>query len=308
MNILYLKYAVEVAKACSISKAAENLYMGQPNLSRAIKELEESLGLTIFVRSPQGVKTTPEGEEFLSYARNILRQIDEVEAVYTQGKKRRKTFSVSVPRSSYISYAFSEFASKLTEVSPVDLFYRETNAQKAISNITDGGYNLGIIRFQTGYEKYFDQLLAEKEMNSELISEFSYLLLMSEAHPLAGKDDISYEDLSSYTEIAHADPNIPSISMAMVRKEELPDITDRRIFVFERASQFDLLSKVPGTFMWVSPIPDELLEKYRLTQKRCVSNTRLYRDMLIYKKSYRLSELDKDFITEVVRAKRLYLK
>ena len=85
MNILYLKYAVEVAKTKSISRAAENLYMGQPNLSRAIKELEESLGITIFARSPQGVKTTPEGEEFLSYAKNILRQIDEVEAVYTQG-------------------------------------------------------------------------------------------------------------------------------------------------------------------------------------------------------------------------------
>ena len=59
MNILYLKYAVEVAKTKSISRAAENLYMGQPNLSRAIKELEESLGITIFARSPQGVKTTP---------------------------------------------------------------------------------------------------------------------------------------------------------------------------------------------------------------------------------------------------------
>ena len=308
MNIIYLKYAVEVAKTCSISKAAENLYMGQPNLSRAIRELEESLGLTIFVRSPHGVKTTPEGEEFLSYAKNILRQIDEVEAVYTQGKKHRKTFSVSVPRSSYISYAFSEFASKLTEVSPVDLFYKETNAQRAINNVIDGGYNLGIIRFQTGYEQYFEQLLREKELNSELISEFSYFLLMSEEHPLAGKENISYDDLSHYTEIAHADPYVPSISMATVRKEELPDITERRIFVFERASQFDLLSKVPETFMWVSPIPDGLLEKYRLIQKRCVNNTKLYRDMLIYKKSYKLSELDEDFITEVVRAKRLYLK
>ena len=82
MNILYLKYAVEVAKTKSISRAAENLYMGQPNLSRAIKELEESLGITIFARSPQGVKTTPEGEEFLSYAKNILRQIDGIVFVH----------------------------------------------------------------------------------------------------------------------------------------------------------------------------------------------------------------------------------
>ena len=95
--------------------------------------------------------------------------------------------------------------------------------------------------------------------------------------------------------------------MATVRREETPDITDRKIFVFERASQFDLLSKVPGTFMWVSPIPDGLLEKYGLVMKKCVSTQKMYRDVLIYKKSYRLTDLDKDFITEVVKAKRLYL-
>ena len=307
MNILYLKYAVEVAKTKSISRAAENLYMGQPNLSRAIKELEESLGITIFARSPQGVKTTPEGEEFLSYAKNILRQIDEVEAVYTQGKKHRKTFSVSVPRSSYISCAFTEFAAHLNESSPIDLMYKETNAQRAVKNVTEDGYDLGIIRFQTAYEQFFSTMLEEKELNSELISEFSFLLLMSEKHPLAEKDGVSYDDLVPYTEIAHADPYVPSLSMATVRREETPDITDRRIFVFERASQFDLLSKVPGTFMWVSPIPDGLLEKYGLVMKKCVSTQKMYRDVLIYKKSYRLTDLDKDFITEVVKAKRLYL-
>lgn len=307
MNILYLKYAVEVAKTRSISKAAENLYMGQPNLSRAIKELEESLGISIFARSPQGVKTTPEGEEFLLYAKNILRQIDEVEAVYTQGKKHRRTFSVSVPRSSYISCAFSEFASHLEEGTPIDLTYKETNAQRAIKNVTEDGYDLGIIRFQTAYEQYFNNMLEEKELNSELISEFSFLLLMSKEHPLAACNEISYDDLAPYIEITHADPYVPSLSMSTVRREELPDITDRRIFVFERASQFDLLSKVKGTFMWVSPIPDGLLEKYGLVMKKCISSQKVYRDMLIYKKSYRLTDLDKDFITEVVKAKRLYL-
>ena len=82
MNILHLKYAVEVAKTKSISKAAENLYMGQPNLSRAIKELEESLGIMIFDRNPKGITVTPQGEEFLQYARRIISQVDEVEQMY----------------------------------------------------------------------------------------------------------------------------------------------------------------------------------------------------------------------------------
>lgn len=102
MNILHLKYAVEVAKAGSLSKAAEALYMNQPNLSRAIKELEASLGITIFGRSAKGVYVTPEGEEFLGYARKILSQIDEVEAIYKSGAPvRHAVFHLRAARQLY---------------------------------------------------------------------------------------------------------------------------------------------------------------------------------------------------------------
>ena len=90
MNITHLRYAVEVEKAKSINKAAENLYMGQPNLSRAIRELEEELGITIFNRSSRGMTITPEGEEFLSYAHRILEQVSEVEAIYKTKKHDRQ--------------------------------------------------------------------------------------------------------------------------------------------------------------------------------------------------------------------------
>lgn len=106
MNILHLKYAVEVAKTKSISKAAENLYMGQPNLSRAVKELEESLGIVIFERTTKGISVTPDGEEFLQYARRIIREVDEIEELYRNARTKKQRFSACVPRASYISYAF----------------------------------------------------------------------------------------------------------------------------------------------------------------------------------------------------------
>ena len=89
MNLLHLKYAVEIDCTKSISKAAENLYMGQPNLSRAIKELEENLGIKIFRRTSKGIITTPEGEEFLEYARKITSQVEELENVYKKGQRVR---------------------------------------------------------------------------------------------------------------------------------------------------------------------------------------------------------------------------
>ena len=95
MNLIHLKYAVEVAKTHSISKAAENLYMGQPNLSRAIKELEESLGITIFRRTARGISVTPDGNEFLQRARRIVAQVEEVEEMYQSGSMRKQSFSAS---------------------------------------------------------------------------------------------------------------------------------------------------------------------------------------------------------------------
>ena len=96
MNILHMKYAVEVAKAGSINKAAESLFVAQPNLSRAIKELEADLGITIFDRSAKGMVLTIEGREFVNYAQQILHQIDAVEHIYKRGKAKKQKWKTSV--------------------------------------------------------------------------------------------------------------------------------------------------------------------------------------------------------------------
>ena len=137
MNILHLKYATEIAKTKSISKAAENLYMGQPNLSRAIKELEEHIGITIFKRTSKGITVTDDGEEFLRYARRIIAQVEQVEDIYINGKRKVQQFSASVPRASYISDAFTEFSKKINTGSPAEFFYKETNSMKTINNVLD---------------------------------------------------------------------------------------------------------------------------------------------------------------------------
>ena len=304
MNVMHMKYAVEIANTKSISKAAENLYMGQPNLSRAIKELEESLGITIFKRTTKGISVTPEGEEFLQYAKRIISQVEEVEEIYRNGKSKKQRFSVCVPRASYISDAFAEFAKNIDTSVSAEIFYKETNSMRTINNIVKEDYNLGIIRYQSSFDKYFTSMFSEKKLMHETITEFSYVLLMSKSHPLADKEKIELKDLADYIEISHADPYVPSLPLIDVKKAELSESVDKHIFVFERGSQFVLLEKVPTTFMWVSPIPDELLKKYSLVQKKCIGNTKLYKDVLIYRKGYKLTELDDAFITEVCTAKR----
>ena len=301
-----MKYAVEVAKSGSLNKASEVLLIAQPNLSRSIKELEYDLGIVIFDRTSRGMILTPEGEEFINFAKGILSQIDQVEKYYKENSVSKQKFSVSVPRACYISEAFAEFSKSLTK-EPAEIFYKETNSQRTIRNIIENNYNLGIIRYAENYDKYFKDLLEEKDIGYELVTEFRYHLLMSTESPLAQKEKITFDDLKDMIEIAHADPYVPSMSLSKVMKEELPDNIERRIFIYERGSQFDLLSKNPETFMWVSLVPDNVLERYQLTEKVCVDNTKIYKDVLVYRNGYKLSMLDKQFITALCEAKRKYL-
>jgi len=250
---------------------------------------------------------TPDGEEFMDYARDILHRIDKIEQSYRDGSHKKRKFSISVPRACYISAAMAEFSKTIGDA-PVEIYYKETNSKKTIKKLVDNEYKLGIIRYSESYDKYYKSMLEEKGLAYELVAEFSYVLIMSRENPLAAKDKITYDDLSSFIEIAHADPYVPSLSMSKVFREELPDNIGQRIFVFERASQFDLLSQNPRTFMWVSSASEEILDRYNLVQRVCEGPRKIYKDVLIYHKGYRLTKLDKDFITALCTARRKFIK
>lgn len=303
MNILHLKYAVEVAKTQSISKAAENLYMGQPNLSRAIKELEETIGITIFRRTSKGITTTPDGDEFLRKARRIVAQVDEMEELYRTKRTRRQSFSVCVPRASYIAAAMAQFAKRLSLSEPAEIFYKETNPSDTISNVIRGDYGLGVVRYQAAFEKYFVNIFKEKKLCYETVAEFRYLMLIRSDDPLAQAESITPDDLKSRIEITHGDPYVPSMPLIDVKKAEQPEDIDKRIYVFERAAQFELLAEVPRTFMRVSPVPKPLLDKYGLVTRELPAGGKIYKDVLIYRKDYKLTETDKRFITEMCDSK-----
>ncbi len=307
MNILHMKYAVEVARLGSLNKVAETLLVAQPNISRSIKELEADLGITIFRRSAKGMLLTPEGEEFIRYAQSLLKQIDEVERFYKQGAPRKQRFSVCVPRASYISEAFSRFSASVGDA-PIEMLYMETGSQGAIHKVLNSDYNLGIVRYSEDHDSYFKEMLEEKGLAFEMVAEFSYVLLMSRSHPLAEREEITPSELSPYIEIAHADPDAPTLPLTKAEKDEIAENGDRRIFVFERASQFDILAENPQAYMWVSPVSKQLLDRYGLVQKRIGGRKTVYKDMLIYREGYRLSASDKQFITALCETRRAYVK
>ena len=288
MNIEHLKYVLEVDRAGSISQAADNLYMGQPNLSKAIKELEQTLNITLFRRTSKGVQITPKGREFLRYAKSILRQYEAMEALGQEGDREVQSLRVSVPRASYIVDAFTTLLAGLDSEMPIQMDFKETNALRAIRHVSDGVSDLGIIRCRLEFQNYFTSLLRENGLLWRPLLEFEYLLLLSRDHLLSGREIIDEQELLPYIEIIHGDTAVPHMPGDIAETERGVTPGNKKVQVYERGSQFDILARVPGTYMWVSPMPQDLLERNGLRQKRCLQSPR-FSDILIHRAGHMFS-------------------
>lgn len=303
MNTTLLKYAVEVEKTGSITQAAGNLYMDQPNLSKAIKTLEESLGAPIFKRSPKGVVPTARGRIFLEYARNVLAQIEEMEALYKPVQAGGVEFGLSIPRASYVSYAFARFVKRLDRSEGMNLWLKETTSADTLRDVESGEYRLGIIRYRPSAEAYYAKQAAEAGLMTRLLFEYEERLLMAADHPLAGAPSVGRNQLRSYIEITHGDGSTSGGRGSRPADQKAVKLPANRICVFERGSQMSLLRENPDTYMWVSPLPPEVLLQYGLVEKTCADGERSCRDVLVYRKNHRMGKWETLFLEELERVK-----
>lgn len=299
MNLQHLRFAVEVARSRSISKAAENLYVSQPFLSKAIRELERDIGLDIFNRTSKGVVPTRKGEEFLIHAQELLDHADELETLYKIAPREEYHFEITVPISCYIAQAFVAFMQSLAGRERIKVDYQEANTMTAIDRVVEHDSNIGIIRYQEEYEEYFLRHVESKDLIAKPLWRYSYHLIMSENNPLARREKITPEDLDGLIEISHGDPTVPALSAAALLEMRQRDASPREIVVYERQSQFELLCEIPETYMWASPTPRSVLKRYPLVQKSCSAPNNHYKDVLIYRKGYRLSAEDRLFIQKI---------
>ena len=205
-------------------------------------------------------------------------------------------FSLLLPRASYISHAFTLFLNEVDAVEKMNIKFKETNSMSAIDLVADCEYNLGIIRYPVNYEAFFLSAIEEKGLKAREVWTYDYVLLMSAKSPLARAPEIRASVLDDYIEILHGDNIVPNISQTFLKKDAQLGSSRRHIFVYERGSQFDILCTVPNSYMWVSPLPREVLRRYGLVQKPCADLIKRNRDLLIYQGNYRLSQTEKLFI------------
>lgn len=298
-SLLQLKYAVEVEKTGSISKAAENLFMNQPNLSKAIRELEDDVGIAIFDRTAKGVVPTEKGLEFLGYARSILSQVAEMEALYRPADDHRMKFDLCAPRAGYISRAFAAFTASLGPDADICFSYRESGPMRAIKSVSNEITRYGIVRYPLAYEPYFLGELAERSLTYEIVRTFTRAVLFGCNHPLAGRDLVAAVDLEPFTEVLYGDWSVPSLPVSEARQLAQTRENKKIVSVFERASQMELLASIPGAYSLVQPEPQSAWNRFSLLQKPCDLPQNDCRDVLVFRSGYRKMPEDRLFLEKL---------
>ncbi|UOQ50349.1 LysR family transcriptional regulator [Gracilibacillus caseinilyticus] len=197
MTLQQLKYALEVASKGSMNEAAKDLFISQPRLSNAIKELEKEIKITIFIRTNRGVTITNEGSGFLGYARQVLQQFNMLEEKYLSKKPAKQHFCVSTQHYTFAANAFVELVKEFG-ASEYEFTLRESKTFEIIEDVKNLRSELGIIYLSNYNESVLLKLLKERDLTfSELFTAKPHVFI-SKRHPLAGKESINLEELDDY--------------------------------------------------------------------------------------------------------------
>ena len=286
MNLLHLKYAVEVECTRSITKAAENLFMGQPNLSRAIREIEKEFGITLFRRTTKGIVPTKQGEEFLTQARKILLQVQQMEAMYRDGGEQWEC-RFCLPRAAYCTHAFARFASD-AGTGKLSLTMLEVGSEQAVDLVAEGMYDFAVVRTNPAETSQWEQRMDRLGLRWEPLWQAPMVILLPQSSPLAETERISLSQLKDLREVAYADE-------ASVSEES------SRILVHEQSSRFEVLGALSNSYMWDSPTPAAILKRFHLIQRRCLEEPYFFCDQLICKKFFRFGKADTQFLSVLKR-------
>ena len=255
MTLQQLLYALTIAEKGSMNKAAESLFISQPSLTLAMKDLEKEIGVTIFRRSSRGVELTNEGEDFLISARQIYQQYELLKDKYSGTEDIRRKFAVSTQHYSFITKAFVETVKKY-DTKNFDFAIRETKTRDVISDVGKLRSEIGILYESDFNRKVITKMLHDNDLDfTKLIDCKAYVYLWKN-HPLAGEEQISMNMLKDYPCLSFEQGDQSSLYLA----EEILGETEypRTIKATDRATMLNLMIGLNGYTLCSGIICEEL--------------------------------------------------
>ena len=245
MTLQQLKYAVAVADTLNITEASKRVFISQPSLTAAIHELEEEMGVTIFNRSNKGVTITNEGDEFLSYARQVLEQAALLEDHYKGGESGNTIFSVSCQHYSFAVNAFVDVIRKFGGPS-YDFTLRETQTNEIIEDVAKMKSEIGVLYLSGKNEKVIRNMMKKNNLEFESLFTTPLHVFMSSKNPLAKKERITLSDLKPFPYLTYEQGNFNSFYFAEEPLTAIDFDCPRNIKVRDRATLFNLLIGLDG--------------------------------------------------------------
>ena len=255
MTLQQLKYIVTVAQTGTITEAAGKLYISQPSLTNAIHELEKEMNITIFNRTNKGISVSKEGEEFLSYARQILDQAAILEDKYKGDNGGRKQYCISTQHYSFAVNAFVDLIKQFGQ-NEYDFSLRETQTYEIIEDVAMMKSEIGVL-----YMNDFNRVVLEKEIKShklvfhELMQAEPHVFI-SRKHPLADRNKVTMNELQDYPYLSFEQGEHNSFYYS----EEIFSVEEKKknIRVRDRATLFNLLIGLNGFTVCSGVIDEEL--------------------------------------------------
>ena len=243
MTLQQLHYIITISEAGSLSRAAEMLYVSQPSLSSAVKELERETGITIFYRSGRGVTPTADGAEFLLYARQLYQQYESLLEKYVGESSLKKKFAVSAQNYSFAVQAFVEMA-KAFDMAEYDFAVRETQTGEVISDVANMRSEIGILYLSDYNRKAIGKMLEASGLEFHRIVDCRAYAYLWREHPLASREGVTLADLEPYPCLSFEQGQGSSFYLA----EELysPDTFKRTVHVTDRATMLNLMVGLGG--------------------------------------------------------------
>jgi DNA-binding transcriptional LysR family regulator len=243
MTLQQLKYIVKIVSCGSITKAANQLYVSQPSLSSAIRELETELDIEIFNRSSRGISLSADGTEFLSYARQVVEQAELLEQRYLNKKPSKRIGSISTQHYAFSVNAFSNLIAEF-DLDEYEFTLRETRTYEIIEDVKNLKSEIGILYLNDFNEKVIRKLLKENNLLFTPLFTANAHVFISVAHPLSAKKKITLEDLKEYPCLSYEQGEYNSFYFA---EEILSTISHKKdIIVSDRATLFNLLIGLNG--------------------------------------------------------------
>lgn len=303
MTLQQLRYAIEVYRAGSINRAAQKLYVAQPNLSNIIKGLENEIGITLFQRTARGMEPTHSGEQFIRKAIELTAQFDAFEKMYQDAESTSLSLSVTVARSSEFSNCISSYFDIFSnQNTPYRIRFREATNSEVIDDLTNGNADLGIICPNSMTFDYYFQTARNRGLKVVQLNPKKYGLLFSKDHPLAGEKNISLQMLEPYIEVVHADYDMPLYPTSDYNFQDTPieiESKKRVIFIYERGTLMEVLSNVKGSYIWSTTTSSRLKDAYGLIERECESPLIEGMDAIIYNCATPLSPNLSDLICTI---------